>query len=449
VRGGRISVLERLHGLKRGWLGFACPRLRHSAFVVRWLGFACAGLRRSAFVVPAILLVLSVTHTHAQTRGGGETIRVAVMDQAKLVEVRGTDVEVVEFGHCERCRSRMLRVDLIRAVPAGAVIDIDGTRAAGFRLTSDRPLKVNGREYPSPLDLVRSGEGIAVVNELPMEEYLPGVLRAEAGDKFPKEALRAQAIVARTYAAHQRLLGVGKPFHILASTAHQQYAGRVPPSSPVWDAVRETTGQVLLWEGEVFPAFYHTESGGYTEDPRSVFAAKNMPGLKPVVCPYSVGGPHYFWNLDVPLADLASALRRGGIDVGQVRRIAVAERTPSLRASTVTVGGTRSTVNVRGNDFRRLLGYDTFKSTLFAVAIDGDVARFSGRGYGHGVGMCQWGAKGMAERGHSARQIVEFYYPGTTFGSLNGHGKAAPGPTPAPHAQPVGYRFGRPELPPR
>jgi len=363
-----------------------------------------------------------------------DSIRVAVVEQAKVVEVRGSDVEVIELGRCQRCRHHALRVDVVRAVRAGASIEFEGARATGFRLMSDRPLKINGREYPAPLELIRHGDGIAVINELSMEDYLPGVLRAEAGDRFPKEALRAQAIVARTYAAHQRVLGHGKAFHILASTAHQQYAGRVPPTSPVWDAVRETAGQILLWEGEVFPAFYHTESGGYTEDPRTVFAARNMPGLKPVVCPYSAGGPHYYWNLDVPLADLGAALRRGGIDVGHVRRITVAERTPSLRASTVTVGGTRATTNVRGNDFRRLLGYDTFKSTLFAVAIDGEVARFSGRGYGHGVGMCQWGAKGMAERGHTARQILEFYYPGTTFGHLDGHGKAAP------LAQPIGAR---------
>src|SRR5205823_14457933 len=114
---------------------------------------------------------------------------------------------------------------------------------------------------------------------------------------------------------------------------------------------------------------------------------------------------------------LGDALRRGGVDVGAVRRIAIAERTPSLRAASVVVSGTRGNAQVRGNDFRRMLGYDTFKSTLFAVAIDGDVARFAGRGYGHGVGMCKWGAKGMAARGYNARKILEVYYTVNTFGS--------------------------------
>jgi stage II sporulation protein D len=247
-----------------------------------------------------------------------------------------------------------------------------------------------------------------------------GVVRAEAGERWPFEALRAQAVASRTYAAYHRQLNAGKPYHIIASTAHQQYAGRVVPASPVWAATQETVGRVLTLDGALFPAFYHTESGGYTEDPRSVFAARNMPAIRPVVCPFSAGSPHYAWSLDVRLADLTDALRRGGVDVGPVSGVEVTERAPSLRAVTVTVRGPKGTAKLRGNDFRRMVGYDTLKSTLFAVALDGGVARFAGRGYGHGVGMCQWGAKGMAEAGHTMPQILEFYYPGTVLTTLPG-----------------------------
>jgi stage II sporulation protein D len=372
---------------------------------------------RAPWLAAALVLVL-VMATGAGAAQASGMIRVAVLEQARAVEIRGVDVQVVPVGPCDRCRARASRTDAVRAGLWGQAVEIEGARALAFRLVSESPLRLNGREYPAPLELVRNGDGLAVINELPLEEYLPGVLRAEAGDRFPPEALRAQAVVARTYAAHQRLITSGKAYHILASTAHQQYAGRVPPGSPVWEAVRDTAGQVLLWEGEVFPAFYHTESGGFTEDPRTVFAARNMPALSPVACPFSANSPHFYWTLDVRLADLGDALRRGGVDVGQVRAISVPERTMSLRAVTVSVAGSRGTVLVRGNDFRRLLGYDAFKSTLFAVVMEGDTARFSGRGYGHGVGMCQWGAKGMAERGFTARQILDFYYPGTIPGVL-------------------------------
>jgi stage II sporulation protein D len=346
-------------------------------------------------------------------------IRVAVVERARLVELKGVDIDVTELGPCVRCPSGARRVAMVRATATADGVEVDGARAGGFRLRSERPLLLNGREYAGPLDVVKNGDGLAVVNEVPLEDYLVGVLRAELGDKWPPEALKAQAIVARTYAAYHRVLSAAKPYHIVASTAHQQYAGRVPPTSPLWAAVRETAGQVLLWEGELFPAFYHTESGGYTEDPRRVFAARNMPALKPVRCEFSAGSPHFYWSLDLKLADLTEILRRNDVNVGSVSAIDVSERTPSLRAATVTVRGTRGSVRLRGNDFRRMIGYDTFKSTLFAVAVEAPWAHFSGRGYGHGVGMCQWGAKGMAELGRTARQILEFYYPGAVLTTLD------------------------------
>ena len=367
---------------------------------------------RGALAALATLAALAATVASA---AGQDTIRVAVVDGVRVAELRGGDIEIVDLGPGA---SGAWRASVVRAVVVNGAVEIDGRRAPAFRLRSEGPIRLNGREYPAPLDIVRSGEGLAVVNEVPLEDYVVGVLRAEANEKWPLEMLRAQAVVARTYAAHHRNIAAGKPFHILASTAHQQYAGRVPAASPIWGAVGETAGQVLLWEGEVFPAFYHTESGGYTEDPRMVFAARNMPALKPVRCEFSAGSPHFYWSLDLRLAELTDILRRNDVNVGGFAAIEISERTPSLRAAVVTVQGARSSARVRGNDFRRMIGYDTLKSTLFAVAVDGEWARFSGRGYGHGVGMCQWGAKGMAEQGYTARKILEFFYPGTTLGSL-------------------------------
>lgn len=355
------------------------------------------------------------------------TIRVAIVESARTVEARG-DLEItplavggapVALAGCAGCPGAGWHAAVVRAAASGASVEIDGRRAPGFRLASEAPIRVNGRDYDGRLELLRLGSGVVVVNELPLEDYLGGVLRAESNERWPLEALRAQAIVARTYAAYHRVIAAGKPYDLVASTANQGYVGRVPSTSPVWRAVHDTAGQVLRWEGELFPAFYHTESGGYTEDPRMVFAARNMPALKPVTCPFSAGSPHFFWNLDLRLTDLAATLRRNDIDVGAVTAIEVTQRTPSLRAAVVTVRGTRGSRPLRGNDFRRIVGYDTLKSTLFAVAVTDGTARFAGRGYGHGVGMCQWGAKGMAERGYKAADIVRFYYPGTVLGSLD------------------------------
>jgi len=346
-----------------------------------------------------------------------DTIRVAIVENARTAEIRGAGIEVSELG-CAACQGRVWRTDAVKAALTGQGVEIDGRGAQGFRLASDSPVRINGREYPAVIEVVRSGEGLAIVNVLRLEDYLVGVLRAETNDKWPAETLRAQAIAARTYAAYHRSLNGGKPYHIVASTAHQVYTGVVPASSPLWAAVRDTAGQVLLWDGELFPAFYHSASGGYTEDPRVVFGAQNMPALRAIRDEYSMAAPYSYWNLDLRLPDLSEILRRNGLNVGSVAAIEVMERTPSLRVATLRIRGTRGTVQLRGNDFRRMVGYETVRSTLFAVALDAGVARFSGRGYGHGVGMSQWGAKGMAEQGYTAEKILEYYYPGTTLGSI-------------------------------
>jgi len=361
-------------------------------------------------------LLLSIVAAVAWAAPDSGTIRVAIVDNARSVELSG-DIVVSEVGGC--CAPLSWRADAVRAAVANGAVEIDGRRASAFRLTSGRPIRVNGREYEGSFDVFRNGDvGLVVVNELPLEDYLVGVLRAESSERWPAEALRAQAIASRTYAAYHRQLNAARPYHIVASTAHQQFVGRVAAGSPAWGAVQETAGQVLSWEGELFPAFYHANSGGYTEDPRTVFAGRGLPALRPVVCQLAAGAPNFQWSLELRLDDLSELLRRGGVGVGAVRGIEVVERTTSLRAGTVIVRGSARTQRLRGSDFRRVIGYDALKSTLFAVAVDGDVARFSGRGYGHGVGMCQWGAKSMAELGATARQILAFYYPGATFSIL-------------------------------
>jgi stage II sporulation protein D len=346
-------------------------------------------------------------------------IRVAIADGLRTVEVGGGPMMVSDLA------GRAVVADSptwLRATVKNGALEISGggRRVDGLRLASGDTgfLRVNGREYAGALEIVRSGDTLTVINELPLEEYLAGAVKAEAGDKMPLEMLKAQAVVARTYAAYHRRLNGEKAYHIVASTLNQQYAGFVPPDSVVWAAVRETSGQVLLWNGDLFPAFYHTDSGGHTEDPRVVFAAPNMPALKPVRVEFPSASPHHRWRLDLPLADLSAALLRGGISVGRVLALDVLERSRSLRVARLAVRGTAGTVTVRGNDLRRLVGYDTLKSTLFAVSVAGPVARFVGRGYGHGVGLDQWSAKTMADQGYSAQQIVAYYYPGAVLASL-------------------------------
>jgi stage II sporulation protein D len=346
-----------------------------------------------------------------------DDIRVAIADGAKTLEVGGAPMAVHHL-------TGQPIVDgtptWLRATSRGTALEVLGRRVAGVRLraANGAPLRLNNREYPGTLELVPVGDGVTAVNELPLEEYLAGAVSAEVGGRMPLEMLKAQAIVARTYGAYHRQLNAAKLYHITATTAHQQYLGRVSPTSPVWAAVAGTRGEVLLWQGALFPAFYHTDSGGYTEDPRAVFAALNMPALRPVRVDFPSDSPYRQWRLDMPLTELAALLVKNGFSIGRVVGLEVLERSVSLRVAQIAIRGIAGRIVLRGNDLRRVIGYDTLKSTLFAVDVVGPVARFVGRGYGHGVGLDQWGAKAMAERGYDGRRIALYYFPGATLSVL-------------------------------
>jgi stage II sporulation protein D len=364
-----------------------------------------------------VLLLLALSLGWASSAVAAPVMRVAIVEGARTVEIGGGPMVVTDLADQGLGGEPPT---WLRATQRDGAVDVRGRSLRGVRLSpaAGGALRVNKREYPGRIEILPSGDGLVVINELALEEYLAGAVKAEAGDKMPLEMLKAQAIVARTYAAYHQQLNAAKPYYMVASTAHQQYVGRVAGNSPAWAAVRETEGQVLLLQGALFPAFYHTDSGGHTEDPRVVFGKANMPALKPVRVDFSSESPHHDWRLDMPLSELAALLLKGGISIGRIVAIEVLERSSSLRVSYIAIRGLKGTATLRGNELRRLIGYDTLKSTLFAVAITGPVARFVGRGYGHGVGLDQWRAKTMADLGYDARGILEYYYPGAVLSSL-------------------------------
>ncbi len=379
-------------------------------------------MRRSAGALLVVLALLVATPALA-----AGPMRVAVGDGLRTVDIGAPDLVTIHDGVGRRALFGIPGGRVIRLTPAAGGFDVvwgtaprDRRRLAmgTVRLESRRgPLAVGPREYGGVLEVWRSGEGLLLVNELPLEEYVAGAVRAEAPERWPIEALRAVAVVARTYAVFHQQRNASKPYHLVAGSQHQNYAGRVI-EGPAWEATRTTTDQVLTWQGSVFPSFYHSDSGGFTEAPQAVFSGDGIPPLPGIRDEFSLDSPNYSWAVTLPLGVIAERLRQGAVEVGEIRGFTVLERSPSFRVVRLAVDHSRGTATVKGTDFRRLVGYDVLKSTLFVpVLIDGAV-RFEGRGWGHGVGLSQFGAKGMAERGYPYAQILGHYYPGTALTTL-------------------------------
>ena len=275
-------------------------------------------------------------------------------------------------------------------------------------------IEVNGRRYRGKMVLRRDGaRGLAVVNVLGLDAYLYGVLASEVYPSWPAAALEAQAIVARSYAMWRMAQRREKAYDLVATSADQNYRGMANEDPRIRAAVDRTAGVVLLFHMRLFRCYYHSTCGGQTEAVENFFPEPPLLPLSGVPCGYCKGSKFYRWRREFTARELADALRRAGYSVPTLQAIELGRRSASGRVLEVRlqVGGGRW-ITLRAGRFRRAIGGRRLPSTLFTVRRTARGFVFEGRGFGHGVGLCQWGARGMAKAGWSASEILRHYYPG-------------------------------------
>jgi stage II sporulation protein D len=244
-----------------------------------------------------------------------------------------------------------------------------------------------------------------------------GVVPAEMNATWHPEALKVQAIAARTYALYQMRQSGRKDFDILSSTKDQVYRGRTVLSSAVSHAVDQTRNLVLVYGQAPIFAAYHSTAAGPTEDAMNVWSM-DLPYLKGVECPFDMDSPHYLWRTDVSIPQLERRLREEGFPVGVIAAVDPAFYSKSGRVAQVRILHSGGELYLKGEDLRRAVGYTMLASTMFDMEMNGLRIQFTGRGAGHGVGLCQWGAKQLAEGGYKAETILRYYYPGTEVQDL-------------------------------
>lgn len=293
----------------------------------------------------------------------------------------------------------------VRARGVGEGVWVEGRLLPALDLPAPH-FTLEGRAYRGGVRLFAQGGRLMVVNLVPLEDYLLGVLPAEMPEGFPLEALKAQAVVARTFAVHR--LNPRAPYDLCATELCQVYLGIAVETAKHRQAVATTRGQVLSYGGQAISALYHADSGGMTAGSEEVFQ-KPLPYLRPRPDPYA-RGPRSQWRLGLTPEGVARALRSlGHVPKGQ-EPPEVLERSPSGRVWRLRVMG----VEVQGPEAQRLVRLMGLPSAL--VEFSGWEA--AGRGAGHGVGLSQWGAKGMAEAGFGYREVLGHYFPGTSLSDL-------------------------------
>jgi len=322
------------------------------------------------------------------------------------------------------------RASLVPVTPAAQTFQADGVRCSGKLL-----LSLAGRE-------------LDVIEQVGLETWLVGVLPAEMLPTWPVEALAAQAIVARSYAAARWQARAGQDWHVVRGTADVAYDGAEPASAGVTAAINRTRGELLIHGGQAILARFHACSGGRTEDSAALWPdATLIDGqtplarfMRPVDDPASVEGArglgwtrtHQQWRAALSTADITESLRgwaakdRSRPRFGEVRAVRIASTLPSGRVGRVSVvhrasGGERSD-ELDAKDFRLIVGANKLRSLWWEkavmVAAKGGQLVVEGRGFGHGIGLPQVSAWYLANDGVRGEDIVTRFYPGATLAKV-------------------------------
>lgn len=367
----------------------------------------------SAWLIARLSVALGAAFAFAGPAGAeapARTVRVLVYDQADPVRVGAVDA----LAHARLDGRGGLVVDRLPIVGAwrpdlkAAQFKGQGARGAA---ASKSIWQVGERTYRGEIQ-VRASEGrIQVLNRVRLEDYVASILGSEMSPSWPAEALRAQAVASRTYALYHASRRKSDAWDVKATVASQVYRGISAESPETRAATQATSGQILTYQDAPILAVFHSTAGGRTATAGEVWG-EDHPYLRSVDVEEEDDAPHTYWRMGFDEDDFEAILAAVGYSVGAVKELSVASRTESGRAQTLRIKGARGVETLRGDALRSLLGALGLRSTLFDIRRVDQGFAFVGSGYGHGVGMSQWGARSMAERGDAYQRILSRFYPG-------------------------------------
>ncbi|WP_455389057.1 SpoIID/LytB domain-containing protein [Petrachloros mirabilis] len=373
-----------------------------------------------------LLLIFGVSQAE-----GAQSIRVLLSENVHKMDVQA-DGAIWVADSSRQGRAIHSRV---RVIPYGKGFLVNGVRTVHDRLTinggeqgltlllarpggkshgTSRPAHDERQAVPVSglVHIVRRGQGFLVINQVDLEEYVKGVVPSEVKSTWHPEMLKAQAVAARTYALYQQMLSATRDYDVAATVQDQVYKGKNGVDAAVQRAVDETRGLVLTYQGAPIYAAFSSTAAGLTEDAVNVWS-KEYPYLKGVECPFDLESPFYQWKASFKLDKLEQGLRRQGFAVGTITSMTPIAFSRGGRVAKLLVEHSGGELILRGEDLRKAIGYSIVPSTQFTVDSVGQEIVLSGYGAGHAVGMCQWGAKELAELGYPFSTILLYYYPGT------------------------------------
>lgn len=369
--------------------------------------------RLAVFLIGIFIFTLLSGYCYPATQ---VNIRVCVASgkDRVLVQVKGHyKIEAINSDLVLR-KGRYLKKRYIKPTISGLMLGDTEFKIYGIRIVpkKDATIFIDKMRFRGIVDIMRTKKlELTVINHLDIEKYLYGVLQHEVPYYWPMEAVKAQAIAARTFALYRRETMRERDYDVTSDIYSQVYGGRARERWRSRRAVDLTKGKFLVYERKVLPAYYHSMCGGHTENAKIVFDIDLLP-LKGRPCPYCKGAAGMYWKAAFSYKDIEKRLKKYGINLKGINFIVEGKRDASGRLKSIKIRHSKGVKEIKGYKFRLALGPNVIRSTNFTIRITPKGVMFRGKGWGHGVGMCQWGAFGMAKRRFNYKAILKFYYPG-------------------------------------
>jgi len=271
-------------------------------------------------------------------------------------------------------------------------------------------IKIDKSKYRGKLILVPEiTDRFTVLEEIGIEEYLPGVIEGEMPTLWQDDAIQAQVIAARTYAIYKKKIKDNALYHI--DKLDLAYNGSYSHQPKTKEIVDKSRGTVMVYNWELFPGYFHSTCGGHTEDINLVFNLRSIPPLSGVDCGYCNKSKYYNWRTDLKKNEIERKLVNSKFSVKKINNIVTEKTGPGGHSSIIKIEHSGGTKRVNANEFRLIVGPNHLRSTAFKVKNNGNSLIFNGNGWGHGVGLCQYGTQGMANSGFKWYDILKHYYP--------------------------------------
>ncbi|MBF0494162.1 MAG: SpoIID/LytB domain-containing protein [Candidatus Omnitrophica bacterium] len=354
---------------------------------------------RSAFLVKVLL---------------AETIKNAVISAPKIGQIIDLNSHVVIK------EGTSFDNNVFFAYKSSVIMDITPLNTSRVRLipAAGATIKIDNNEYRGEIDVYAEKETLTIINRVDLEDYLKGVLPGEMNRLWPFETQKAQAIVSRSYAAHLILKKSHKDYDLKCNTFSQVYCGKTCERVLTSLAVDKTRDMILSYDGKILPGYFHSTCGGHTESAKDMWGEKDTPPLRGVKCENCKWSPYYSWKVGLTPETISTKLVAAGYKCGKIDDIRASEYTGSGRVKFLGILSGDALTKISASQFISIMGNRLLRSTKFTIEKWKYHYNFCGNGWGHGVGMCQWGAFKLGIKFKKCSEILAYYYPGAKVADL-------------------------------